>query len=59
VEFGPVGGGHHGPNEWVSVASLGRYRHALASFVARLPRHLAAADGDAPAAQAASTLRDP
>ncbi len=23
VEFGPVGGGHHGPQEWVSIASLG------------------------------------
>ena len=22
VEFGPVGGGHHGPEEWVSIASL-------------------------------------
>ena len=26
VEFGPVGGGHHGPDEWVSVASLESYR---------------------------------
>ena len=26
VEFGPVGGGHHGPEEWVSIASLARYR---------------------------------
>ena len=26
VEFGPVGGGHHGPEEWVSIASLDRYR---------------------------------
>ena len=24
VEFGPVGGGHHGPEEWVSVSSLGK-----------------------------------
>ena len=22
VEFGPVGGGHHGPHEWVSISSL-------------------------------------
>src|SRR3984885_2665700 len=29
VEFGPVGAGHHGPEEWVSVASLARYRRAL------------------------------
>ena len=26
VEFGPVGGGHHGPDEWVSVPSLASYR---------------------------------
>src|SRR5437588_9919434 len=28
VEFGPVGGGHHGPEEWVSMDSLVRYREA-------------------------------
>ena len=33
VEFGPAGGGHHGPEEWVSLASLGQYRRALADFV--------------------------
>ncbi len=37
VEFGPVGGGHHGPDEWVSVASLQRYRRALTEFVTALP----------------------
>ena len=37
VEFGPIGGGHHGPEEWVSIASLRRYRQALGDFVARLP----------------------
>jgi succinyl-diaminopimelate desuccinylase len=37
VEFGPSGGGHHGPDEWVSVASLARYRAALTDFVADLP----------------------
>ncbi len=26
VEFGPIGGGHHGPEEWVSLSSLTRYR---------------------------------
>ena len=26
VEFGPTGGGHHGPEEWVSIPSLRRYR---------------------------------
>jgi len=34
VEFGPAGAGHHGPEEWVSVASLSRYRRALGDFVA-------------------------
>ena len=41
VEFGPVGGGHHGPEEWVSIASLRRYREALAGFVRALPDWLA------------------
>lgn len=33
VEFGPVGGGHHGPEEWVSIESLADYRRALGGFV--------------------------
>lgn len=33
VEFGPLGGGHHGPEEWVSVSSLASYRKALVDFV--------------------------
>jgi succinyl-diaminopimelate desuccinylase len=37
VEFGPTGAGHHGPEEWVSVSGLVRYRRALADFVRRLP----------------------
>jgi succinyl-diaminopimelate desuccinylase len=37
VEFGPSGAGHHGPDEWVSVVSLARYRRALADFVRALP----------------------
>ncbi len=37
VEFGPAGAGHHGPDEWVSLASLERYRRALADFVRTLP----------------------
>jgi succinyl-diaminopimelate desuccinylase len=37
VEFGPAGGGHHGPDEWVSIASLSRYREALTDFVRALP----------------------
>jgi succinyl-diaminopimelate desuccinylase len=43
VEFGPVGGGHHGPDEWVSVSSLGSYRRALVDFVSTLPARLATA----------------
>jgi succinyl-diaminopimelate desuccinylase len=35
VEFGPAGGGHHGPDEWVSLNSLASYRRALADFVRR------------------------
>jgi succinyl-diaminopimelate desuccinylase len=41
VEFGPVGAGHHGPGEWVSLASLARYRRALQDFVRALPMSLA------------------
>ena len=33
VEFGPIGGGHHGPEEWVSLRSLTRFRQALGDFV--------------------------
>ena len=33
VEFGPHGGGHHGPEEWVSIDSLERYRRSLVDFV--------------------------
>jgi succinyl-diaminopimelate desuccinylase len=40
VEFGPTGGGHHGPEEWVSLASLHRYRGALQEFVRSLPAEL-------------------
>ena len=36
VEFGPVGAGHHGPEEWVSVSSLASYRRALVDFVRTL-----------------------
>jgi succinyl-diaminopimelate desuccinylase len=37
VEFGPTGAGHHGPAEWVSLASLVDYRRVLVEFVRRLP----------------------
>ena len=37
VEFGPTGDGHHGPDEWVSIRSLGEYRRALVEFVNLIP----------------------
>ena len=40
VEFGPDGDGHHGPEEWVSVSSMARYRRSLVSFVRTLPMWL-------------------
>lgn len=40
VEFGPVGGGHHGPEEWVSLSSLKSYRQVLVDFVRELPARL-------------------
>jgi succinyl-diaminopimelate desuccinylase len=45
VEFGPVGAGHHGPDEWVAIPSLARYRKALTDFVAGLPERLREAGG--------------
>jgi succinyl-diaminopimelate desuccinylase len=41
VEFGPVGEGHHGPAEWVSISSLETYRQTLDSFLRALPARLA------------------
>jgi succinyl-diaminopimelate desuccinylase len=40
VEFGPSGSGHHGPDEWVSVLSLARYRRAVGDFILHLPEGL-------------------
>ena len=40
VEFGPVGAGHHGPGEWVSISSLETYRQALESFLRAIPNRL-------------------
>jgi succinyl-diaminopimelate desuccinylase len=40
VEFGPVGAGHHGPAEWVSISSLETYRQALDSFLRAIPDRL-------------------
>jgi succinyl-diaminopimelate desuccinylase len=45
VEFGPVGAGHHGPDEWVSITSLQIYRQALVDFVQALPQRLAERGG--------------
>ena len=42
VEFGPVGDGHHGPREWVSISSLRSYRQALEGFVKSFPGMAAA-----------------
>jgi succinyl-diaminopimelate desuccinylase len=48
VEFGPTGGGHHGPDEWVSIRSLSQYRQALVEFAHLLPSRLGAEGGDEP-----------
>jgi succinyl-diaminopimelate desuccinylase len=42
VEFGPLGGGHHGPEEWVSISSLASYRRTITDFVRSLPERLRA-----------------
>ena len=46
VEFGPSGGGHHGPEEWVSIPSLAGYRQAIVDFVTRPPRRARRGAGD-------------
>lgn len=45
VEFGPVGAGHHGPEEWVSIESLAVYRRALVDFVSVIPQWLGSDQG--------------
>jgi succinyl-diaminopimelate desuccinylase len=40
VEFGPLGAGHHGPAEWVSLSSLSSYKQALVEFVQLIPKRL-------------------
>jgi succinyl-diaminopimelate desuccinylase len=40
VEFGPLGAGHHGPQEWVSISSLHTYRQTLDTFLRSLPARL-------------------
>lgn len=44
VEFGPSGGGHHGPEEWVSLTAMARYRRALVQFARTLPLWLEGAE---------------
>jgi succinyl-diaminopimelate desuccinylase len=44
VEFGPGGAGHHGPEEWVSLSSMARYRRALGDFIRALPMWLEESD---------------
>ncbi|MDQ3568573.1 MAG: M20/M25/M40 family metallo-hydrolase, partial [Actinomycetota bacterium] len=39
VEFGPIGGGHHGPREYVVSSSLETYRQMLVQFVRILGRN--------------------
>src|ERR687895_537238 len=46
VECGPVGDGHHGPEEWVSIRALSEYRRALVEFVTLLPARLEAGQDD-------------
>jgi succinyl-diaminopimelate desuccinylase len=41
VEFGPAGAGHHGPEEWVSIESLDKYRKSLVDFVDRIGESVA------------------
>jgi succinyl-diaminopimelate desuccinylase len=65
VEFGPAGAGHHGPDEWVSLTSLARYRRALGDFVRTLPIWLEESESGlgrraaAPAASAAPASAAP
>jgi succinyl-diaminopimelate desuccinylase len=44
VEFGPSGAGHHGPEEWVSIASLARYRELLVRFARSIAAPLRAVE---------------
>jgi succinyl-diaminopimelate desuccinylase len=53
VEFGPAGAGHHGPEEWVSIASLSRYRSVLVDFARSLGRGRLEAVEDVEGTQAA------
>ena len=62
VEFGPAGAGHHGPEEWVSLSSLARYRRALGDFVRAAPIWLepeSGSPGPQPDDAAAARLGEP
>jgi succinyl-diaminopimelate desuccinylase len=39
VEFGPIGGGHHGPKEYLVSSSLEAYRQMLVQFIQILGRN--------------------
>ena len=56
VEFGPKGGGHHGPDEWVSVESLEAYRRALGDFVAEIAARRRAGGDDVAPPRATTSL---
>jgi succinyl-diaminopimelate desuccinylase len=47
VEFGPRGGGHHGPEEHVDIGSLASYRRALGDFARLIAGRSASAAGAA------------
>jgi succinyl-diaminopimelate desuccinylase len=57
VEFGPIGAGHHGPEEWVSLSSLARYRRSLCDFVRSLPMRLEELASETPGRVAPATGR--
>ena len=57
VEFGPVGDGHHGPEEWVSIESLDSYRRALVEFISLIPKREERSRIDDPASTAPNHLK--
>ena len=58
VEFGPDGAGHHGPEEWVSISSMARYRRSLVSFVRMLPIWLERPAPEATATEAGGVVAE-
>ena len=59
VEFGPSGGGHHGPDEWVSIDSLARYRRALVDFARSVPERFSDAGDRAAGGRGRPGVKDP